>query len=167
MPILKKKTELESVISEVHCPFDALKVDGQQCICTFSTKIYKKSTGDVSLGNIKQDILEHCARCEYKKRPQDFISRDNAEPASVKLDIDSFGNVKCPENKEDVSVLETCKTCQFFGKEKLKQLKKSEGNSFKLTHSFCHYPNIPLSNMKLFLDEKSKKDPRAGIVRRD
>lgn len=161
MPILIKKDKLQEIVGCVGCPLNALKVEHGQCFCTHPTKIHKNTLGPVNLGSIKEEVLEHCNKCEFKKiKPEDL----KKEIPVKALDVSEYGQVKCPSSGEQVSPVDDCKTCPFFARAKMKELKKSAGENHEVKHILCHHPCIPADNLQLFLDKKTKEDPKSGVV---
>lgn len=164
MPILTKENKLEDIIECVACPFNALKVDGNQCVCTYPTKVFKNNLGPVNLGNTRDDILQHCGSCKFK---DEFGKKDDKkkvdEVKTKKIEMNSFGQVACPSSKADVFVVEDCKTCPFFGKKKMKELKESMGADAEINFIHCHYPVVPRENLGAWLDDKTKKDVKKAI----
>lgn len=161
MPILIKKNSLQEVVKCVSCPFNALKVEHGQCFCTHPTKIYKNSLGPVNLGSIKDEVIEHCKKCEFKNNPPQSSLKD---VPTKSLEISEYGQVKCPYSGEQVNPIEDCKTCPFFAKTKMKAIKSSMGEDQEVKHILCHYPYISPDSLKLFLDKKTKEDPNSGVV---
>lgn len=164
MPILVKKDKLEELVSCVKCPFNALKVERGQCFCEYPTKIYKNTLGPVSLGSIKSEIIDHCANCEFKKL--DPPTKSSKETPTKVIPIDEYGQVKCPSSGECVSPLEDCKACVFFAKTKMKAIMKEKGGDYEMKEILCHNPHIPPDNLKLWLDKKTREDPKSGVVQR-
>ena len=157
MPVLKKQEESgEELIKCIACPYDALKKDGSQYLCTYPTQIYKNKLGPVSLGSIKDDVKNHCANCAYKK---DYKAKKVAKQdvKLISVPINDFGQAQCPSLKSEVSVLEECKACPYFSKHALRKIKENLGPNEDVAHVPCTFPNISSENLQAFLDEKEKK----------
>ncbi len=165
MPILTKENKLEDIISCVACPFNALKIDGSQCVCTYPTQIYKNELGPVNLGNTREDILQHCGSCKFKDELNNKKEevKDKKEVKVKKIEINSFGQVSCPSLKTDVFAVEDCKSCPFFGKKKMKEFKESMGPEHEINFIMCHHPVIPKENLGAWLSDKDKKEVRKAI----
>lgn len=164
MPLLVKENKLQDIIEAVACPFNAMKISGEQCVCTYPAKVFKNELGPVNLGNIRSDILQHCGSCKFK---ENFSKKE--EPKEIKeekpkkIEINSFGQVACPALKADVFVVEECKSCPFFGRKAMKAMKEKMGQEGEITHIFCHNPVVPKENLGAWLDEKTKKEVKKAM----
>ena len=161
MPILIKENKLQDIVACVACPFNALKIDGSQCVCEYKVKVFKNELGPVNLGNTREDILQHCGSCKFKDEfnNKKEEKKDTKEVVKTKkIEINQFGQVACPASKSDVFVMEDCKACPFFGKKAMKKMKEDMGPESEITCIHCHHPVIPKENLGAWLDEKTKKE---------
>ncbi len=166
MQATKIEDKLQNIIKKVACPFDALTTNGEttQCYCSYNQKIYKNKLGDVALGSIEEDILNHCGNCTFR------TAKASEEFKLLTLDKESQC-VTCPATAEQVNLVDTCKTCVFLHKKKLKELLDANPDSgMEDTGLPCTYPNplgdnLILGNVKKTkVVAKTKKAPKIAAA---
>ncbi len=141
-----KMDALTSVMKEIACPINAMKISGEEVFCLGGISCSNKRVNEISLGNIPSDILNHCGKCPIK------MSGEKAKAISV-INADEQGNIPCKAT--GYSSAEKCMGCTFLNRDGQFKILEGMTDDAVVNKISCGYPFLA-SAPKVFLKKKQE-----------